>query len=236
MFSFYNTPRRDRSWSSRVLRSRASRSSGQPRSSTCRCSCARPRTGFVPPSSTATDLFDRATIERMGRHLASAARGGRRRIRISRAATLTSSTTRSDTELLVEWNATRAPPPSGRRRRADLGAGGCTPGADRRRGGREELDLRRAGAAVEPARTPSAAARHRPDHLVGLCVARTTDLLVAVLGILKAGAGYVPLDPAYPPDRLAFMLARFERLGRRDPGGAPVRLPRDRSAGGLPGS
>src|SRR5204862_7485235 len=42
--------------------------------------------------------------------------------------------------------------------------------------------------------------------LVGLCVTRTTDLIVALLGILKSGAGYVPLDPAYPTERLAFML------------------------------
>ncbi|MDF4003995.1 amino acid adenylation domain-containing protein [Luteibacter sp. PPL552] len=41
--------------------------------------------------------------------------------------------------------------------------------------------------------------------LVGLCVGRSVDMLAAVLGTLKAGAGYVPLDPAFPPDRLAFM-------------------------------
>jgi amino acid adenylation domain-containing protein len=46
-----------------------------------------------------------------------------------------------------------------------------------------------------------------PDTRVGLCVERSLDLLVGVLGILKAGGAYVPLDPAYPPDRLAFMLA-----------------------------
>ena len=40
---------------------------------------------------------------------------------------------------------------------------------------------------------------------VGLCVERGSDMLAAVLGILKAGAAYVPLDPAYPEERLRFM-------------------------------
>ncbi|HEY5315364.1 MAG TPA: amino acid adenylation domain-containing protein, partial [Pirellulales bacterium] len=46
-----------------------------------------------------------------------------------------------------------------------------------------------------------------PDALVGLCVGRSCDMLVGLLGILKAGGAYVPLDPAYPPQRLAHMLA-----------------------------
>jgi natural product biosynthesis luciferase-like monooxygenase protein len=45
-----------------------------------------------------------------------------------------------------------------------------------------------------------------PDATVALFLPRTTDLIVAALGILKAGAAYVPLDPAYPADRIAYML------------------------------
>ena len=45
-----------------------------------------------------------------------------------------------------------------------------------------------------------------PDALVGLCLDRGTGRFVGVLGILKAGAAYVPLDPAYPPDRIALVL------------------------------
>ena len=41
--------------------------------------------------------------------------------------------------------------------------------------------------------------------LVGLCVERGADMLTAQLAILKAGAAYVPLDPAYPTDRLTYM-------------------------------
>ena len=46
-----------------------------------------------------------------------------------------------------------------------------------------------------------------PETVVGLCLARSLDLLVGLLGILKAGGAYLPLDPDYPRERLAFMLA-----------------------------
>ena len=42
--------------------------------------------------------------------------------------------------------------------------------------------------------------------LVGLCMERSLELVIALLGIVKAGAAYVPLDPAYPKERLAFMM------------------------------
>jgi amino acid adenylation domain-containing protein len=45
-----------------------------------------------------------------------------------------------------------------------------------------------------------------PDVLVGICVERSLDMGVGLLGILKAGGAYVPLDPGYPSERLAFML------------------------------
>ncbi|MDG2536711.1 amino acid adenylation domain-containing protein [Dyella jiangningensis] len=41
--------------------------------------------------------------------------------------------------------------------------------------------------------------------LVGLSLARTPDMLASLLGVLKSGAGYVPLDPGFPAERLAFM-------------------------------
>ena len=45
-----------------------------------------------------------------------------------------------------------------------------------------------------------------PEVVVGLCVERSLEMLVGLLGILKAGGAYLPLDPDYPPERLAFML------------------------------
>lgn len=45
-----------------------------------------------------------------------------------------------------------------------------------------------------------------PEALVGLCVERSIDMVVGLLGILKAGAAYVPLDPAYPKERIAYIM------------------------------
>ncbi|MBW4493511.1 MAG: amino acid adenylation domain-containing protein [Oscillatoria princeps RMCB-10] len=45
-----------------------------------------------------------------------------------------------------------------------------------------------------------------PEVLVGICIERSLDMLVGLLGILKAGGAYLPLDPAYPQERLAWML------------------------------
>ncbi|HVG92104.1 MAG TPA: amino acid adenylation domain-containing protein, partial [Alphaproteobacteria bacterium] len=47
----------------------------------------------------------------------------------------------------------------------------------------------------------------RRDAVVGLCAERSIEMLVGILGILKTGAAYLPLDPHYPPKRLALMLA-----------------------------
>jgi non-ribosomal peptide synthetase component F len=46
-----------------------------------------------------------------------------------------------------------------------------------------------------------------PDARVGLCVERSGEMVAAVLGILKAGGGYLPLDPSYPRERLELLLA-----------------------------
>ena len=67
--------------------------------------------------------------------------------------------------------------------------------------------------------------------LVGLALDRGVDMVAALLGILKAGAGYVPLDPGFPADRLAYMAAdaglaalvtQQRHAGGFDLGGRPV--------------
>ena len=45
-----------------------------------------------------------------------------------------------------------------------------------------------------------------PEILVGLLFERSWEMVVALLGVLKSGAAYLPLDPSYPPERLGFMM------------------------------
>ena len=65
-----------------------------------------------------------------------------------------------------------------------------------------------------------------PETVVGLCVERSLEMLIGLLGILKAGGAYLPLDPSYPHERLAFMLADA---------GAPVLVTQSALVDGLPG-
>ena len=68
-----------------------------------------------------------------------------------------------------------------------------------------------------------------PERLVAVAMPRSADMVVAVLAVLKAGAAYVPVDPAYPADRIGFMLAdacpvavlTTVLAGRDLPGGTP---------------
>ncbi|WP_444997366.1 non-ribosomal peptide synthase/polyketide synthase [Aliikangiella sp. IMCC44359] len=46
----------------------------------------------------------------------------------------------------------------------------------------------------------------KPDSVVGLCIERCPDMIVAILGIIKAGGAYLPMDPNYPQQRLGYML------------------------------
>jgi amino acid adenylation domain-containing protein len=66
------------------------------------------------------------------------------------------------------------------------------------------------GELVERAEQLARELAHRgvaPGDLVGLCVDRSVGLIVATLGIVKAGAAYVAMDPAYPDERLRWMLS-----------------------------
>ena len=51
-----------------------------------------------------------------------------------------------------------------------------------------------------------------PEVLVGLCLNRSSDMIVGLLGILKAGGVYLPLDPNYPAERLSFMIEDSQAL------------------------
>ena len=45
-----------------------------------------------------------------------------------------------------------------------------------------------------------------PEILVGICVERSFDMIIGLLGVLQAGGAYVPIDPAYPTNRISYML------------------------------
>ncbi|MFZ5515903.1 MAG: amino acid adenylation domain-containing protein [Candidatus Zhuqueibacterota bacterium] len=46
----------------------------------------------------------------------------------------------------------------------------------------------------------------KSENLVGICMERSLDMMVAILGTLKAGGAFIPLDPVYPEERLAYMI------------------------------
>jgi amino acid adenylation domain-containing protein/thioester reductase-like protein len=46
----------------------------------------------------------------------------------------------------------------------------------------------------------------KPETFVGVCIERSLEMVIALLGVLKAGGAYIPLDPSYPSDRIAFMI------------------------------
>jgi amino acid adenylation domain-containing protein len=64
-----------------------------------------------------------------------------------------------------------------------------------------------------------------PETLVGVCAERAVELVAGLLGVLKAGGAYLPLDPEYPADRLGFMV---------EDAAAPVVLVQDHLRGVLP--
>ena len=64
-----------------------------------------------------------------------------------------------------------------------------------------------------------------PERFVTIAMPRSPDMIVAVLAVLKAGAAYVPVDPAYPPDRIAYMLTETNPVTVLTTTGAAATLP-----------
>ncbi|WP_162034326.1 AMP-binding protein, partial [Chryseobacterium potabilaquae] len=46
----------------------------------------------------------------------------------------------------------------------------------------------------------------QPDELIPLCLERSEQILIGILGVLKSGGAYVPMDPSYPMDRIEYIL------------------------------
>ncbi|MEW6737765.1 MAG: condensation domain-containing protein, partial [Acidobacteriota bacterium] len=163
-------------------------------------------TGLVGLLEYNTDLFEAATINRMIGHLQILLEG----ISINPRQRISDLPILSETErhqLLVEWNDTAVDYPHDK----------CihqlfeeqverTPDAIALIYEQEQLTYQqlnqRANQLAHYLRSRAVSA----EHLVAICVERCMEMIVGLLGILKAGAAYVPLDPTYPKERLAFML------------------------------
>jgi amino acid adenylation domain-containing protein len=172
-----------------------------------------------------TDLFDAPTIERMAAHLTRLLEGATAdpTLRLSELPLLTEAEVRA---MLSEWNDSRAEFPRDLclhqlfERQVErtpeavaLICGGCrlTYAELEERAHRLCVELRRLGIG--------------PEAFVGVFAERSAEMIIALLAVLKAGAAYLPLDPAYPRERLAFMLENS---------GAPLVLTQERLRARLP--
>ncbi|MGW2160135.1 amino acid adenylation domain-containing protein [Nonomuraea sp. NPDC001699] len=174
----------------------------------------------------ATDVFDRvsaeALVDRLIRVLtAVAADPG---VRIDQVPVLSSEQRH---QILREWNDTRAALPDSVLPQLIEAQAAADPQAPA---------VRDAGGVLLTYGELNAAANRLARHLgglgvgtesfVGVCAGESPDLLVALLAVMKAGAAYVPLDPAHPAERLAFVL---------DDTGADVVVAQDEHAGTVEG-
>ena len=151
-------------------------------------------------------LFDPATVARLLAGFEVLLRGAVAdpSARISALPVLTEAELRRE---LTEWNDTAAPLPGGCVHQAFEAQAAATPGAVAAEFGDQqwsyaELDRQASRIAGRLRRLGVG-----PEALVGVCLGTGLDRLAALLGIWKAGGGYVPLDPALPPGRLAYMIA-----------------------------
>ncbi|HEY1403290.1 MAG TPA: amino acid adenylation domain-containing protein, partial [Pyrinomonadaceae bacterium] len=153
-----------------------------------------------------SDLFTRETIERMAGHFRTLVEG----ITANPQSRLSELSLMPEAELeqvLVEWNKTQweQTDHASVQRQFETQAA-RTPDALAVAGGQQQLTYQELNARA------NRVARHLrrlgvgADTPVAICMDRTVELIVGLLGILKAGGAYLPLDPAYPQERLHFML------------------------------
>ncbi len=109
-------------------------------------------------------------------------------------------------QLLIDWNSTKQDYPSLTIHQLFEAQVELTPDAVAVGFEEEQLTYRELNSRANQIAHYLQALGVEPDVLVGICVERSLDMVVGLLGILKAGGAYVPIDPAYPPERLAYML------------------------------
>ena len=154
-----------------------------------------------------TDLFDGLTIERLSVHFEQLLRGlvADPSSRISEVAMLTQA---ERIQQLVEWNDTSVDYPSERCIHELFEAQvKCNPDA---------VALVYAGSVLtygELNARSNQLAHYLlgrgvvADGLVGICMDRSLEMVIGILGVLKSGSGYVPIDPGYPSSRIGYMLS-----------------------------
>ncbi|HKV06649.1 MAG TPA: condensation domain-containing protein, partial [Thermoanaerobaculia bacterium] len=164
-----------------------------------------------------TDLFDGATAARMLEHLATlaAAAAADPSRPVSALPLLPAHELH---QVLYAWNDGLPPAALPVHERVD-GQARRTPDAPAILGEDGQLTFRELAQASDRLAGALQSLGIGPEDLVGVCLPRVPEIAVALLGILKAGGVYLPLDPAYPRERLAYMLEQARAplvLGRRD--------------------
>ncbi|WP_258566218.1 amino acid adenylation domain-containing protein [Streptomyces parvulus] len=163
----------------------------------------------------ATSLFDRETVERYSRYLIQILRSMAERPE-GEVADLSLLDPEEQRMLVTEWSwggdgAQRTPDgnPAGLVERFEAQVR-LRPDQDAVLDGTARLDYASLDRRANRLAHALIARGTRPGDVVGLHTDRTVDLVVGVLGILKAGAAFLPLDPGQPPERLAAMVAGSE--------------------------
>ncbi|MFN6464051.1 MAG: non-ribosomal peptide synthetase [Nostoc sp. DedVER02] len=163
-------------------------------------------TGLVGVWEYNTDLFDASTIERMTGHFVTLLEGiiANPEEQISQLPLLTQP---EQQKLLVEWNDTGVDYPEDLcihqlfEKQVDSTPDAVAVVYENQQLTYYELNYR-ANQLANYLRSLGVGS----NALVGLCVERSLEMVIGLLGIIKAGAAYVPLDPEYPPERLSFIL------------------------------
>ncbi|MBC3413316.1 amino acid adenylation domain-containing protein, partial [Pseudomonas sp. SWRI51] len=162
--------------------------------------------GLVVSLAYDTDLFDRATIERMAGHFTNLLQGIVAQPEQAVAELPLLGTAERERTLLT-WNATAEQYPLDQSIQQLIEAQVLrTPEAPALAFGATTLSYAQLNARANRLAHHLIALGVGPDVLVGIAVERSVEMVVGLLAILKAGGAYVPLDPEYPQDRLSYMI------------------------------
>jgi amino acid adenylation domain-containing protein len=110
-------------------------------------------------------------------------------------------------QMLVEWNATTKPYPNRLVHQLVTEQAARTPDAPAIRFQQTRLSYRELDQRSNQLAHWLQQQGIQPNDRVGVCLPRSVELVIALLGILKAGATYVPIDPTYPAERIAYLLS-----------------------------